>query len=410
MKTDIVIPAIGESITEGVLANWIRREGESIAEGDPLFEFETEKTTIEVPSPAAGVLSRTVENGQQVQVGQVVGAITATVEGVASEPATANEKEPGAGHPSVSSPRPRSSAARISPLAKHALSSSTVDISEIKGSGPGGRITRADVLEAEKHAVTEPDVTTVTPAVVPETGPIRGTEEKRGTRRVPMSPIRKATARRLAEASRSAAYVTTFNEIDMVKVMEIRNHLREQFEQEHGSRIGFMSFFVKACCQALTSYPSVNAFVDGDTIVYNDYHDIGIAISIDSGLVVPVIRNADTMHFAEIEAAIAGFAQKARAKRLLPSDLEGGTFTITNGGIFGSLFSTPIPAFPQTAILGMHTIQSRPVAVEGAVVIRPMMYVALTYDHRVIDGKEAVGFLARVKGFIEDPDKLLLEL
>jgi 2-oxoglutarate dehydrogenase E2 component (dihydrolipoamide succinyltransferase) len=403
MNVSIVIPAVGESITEGVLANWTTEDGRQVTEGDTLFELETEKTTIEVPAPATGKLSITVPGGTQVRIGQTVGAIDTAAAVEAHSEEDKRDVPPKVTPDPAASSRGNSGGRPISPLAKRLLSGSTVDIAAIRGTGPGGRITKADVLAAEGQSNTAPAVTPP-----PEPSPAAGTA--RATRRVSMSPMRKATARRLAEAARTAAYVTTFNEIDMLKVMEIRSHLRDEFEQEHGTRIGFMSFFVKACCQALTAYPSVNAFVEGDEVIYNDFHDIGIAISTESGLVVPVIRDADTLHFAQIEAAITAFAQKARRKRLLPSDLEGGTFTITNGGVFGSLLSTPIPAYPQTAILGMHTIQSRPVAVGDAVVIRPMMYVALTYDHRVIDGKEAVGFLSRVKGFIEDPDKLLLEL
>jgi 2-oxoglutarate dehydrogenase E2 component (dihydrolipoamide succinyltransferase) len=232
----------------------------------------------------------------------------------------------------------------------------------------------------------------------------------RRTERVPMTAIRKRTAERLAKARQTAAYLTTFNEIDMAKVSEIRAHHRAEFEAEHGIRIGYMSFFVKACCQALKEYPGVNAMIEGDEIVYNHFYDIGVAISLDRGLIVPVIRDADALNFAQIETAVADLAQRAKAKKLAPDELTGGTFTITNGGVFGSLLSTPIPAYPQSAILGMHAIKKRPVVVDDQIVIRPMMYVALSYDHRLIDGREAIGFLARIKEYIEEPDKLLLEL
>jgi 2-oxoglutarate dehydrogenase E2 component (dihydrolipoamide succinyltransferase) len=236
------------------------------------------------------------------------------------------------------------------------------------------------------------------------------TRGERHTERVPMSAIRRRTAERLVKAKQTAAYLTTFNDIDMEKVIAIRKQYKEDFQKEHGIKIGFMSFFVKACCQALKEYPGVNAMVDGDDIVYNHFYDIGVAISIERGLVVPIVRNADKMNFAEIEAAIADLAKRAQEKRLSPDELTGGTFTITNGGVFGSLMSTPIPAYPQSAILGMHAIRKRPVVVDDQIVIRPMMYVALSYDHRVIDGREAVSFLVRIKEYIEAPDKLLLEL
>ena len=230
------------------------------------------------------------------------------------------------------------------------------------------------------------------------------------TERVPMTAIRKRTAARLVQARQTAAHLTTFNEIDMQKVVEVRARYQDKFEKEHGTRLGFMSFFVKACCQALKEFPVVNSQVDGEDILYQHFYDIGVAMSIESGLIVPVLRDADRRHFAEIEAAIADLAKRAREKRLLPEELAGGTFTITNGGVFGSLLSTPIPAYPQTAILGMHAIKKRPVVLDDAIVVRPMMYVALSYDHRVIDGREAIGFLTRVKDYIEEPDKLLLEL
>jgi 2-oxoglutarate dehydrogenase E2 component (dihydrolipoamide succinyltransferase) len=264
----------------------------------------------------------------------------------------------------------------------------------------------AGQAEAAKAAPLKP--ASAAPPAVPATQ--KPAKEKRRSERVPMTAIRRKTAERLVQARSTAAHLTTFNEIDMQKVIEIRAHYKADFEKEHGTRIGFMSFFVKACCQALKEYPDVNARVEGNDIIYNYFYDIGVAISIDRGLIVPIIRDADKLHFADIETAISDLAKRAQEKKLLPDELSGGTFTITNGGVFGSLLSTPIPAYPQSAILGMHAIKKRPVVIDEQITIRSMMYVALTYDHRIIDGREAVGFLARIKEYIEDPDKLLLEL
>jgi 2-oxoglutarate dehydrogenase E2 component (dihydrolipoamide succinyltransferase) len=256
-------------------------------------------------------------------------------------------------------------------------------------------------------AAPAPVKPTPKPAVPPRPAPVPGSRE---TERVPMSRMRKKTAERLVQAKQATAYLTTFNEIDMQPVMDIRSRLKSGFEKQHGTRIGFMSFYIKACCQALKAFPAVNSQIDGSDIVYHKYYDIGVAVSLDQGLIVPVVRRADCLSFAEIESSIVGLVQRAKNKQLLPDELTGGTFTITNGGVFGSLMSTPIPAYPQTAILGMHTIKKRPVVIDDQIVARPMMYVALTYDHRVIDGKDAVSFLALVRDFVEQPDKLLLEL
>ena len=307
----------------------------------------------------------------------------------------------------------------LAPAVRRIVEEAGLDVSTIQGTGKDGRITKDDALRAAERkqapaAAPAPAPVPATPAPAsppPAAGavPVASAGGREQTR-VPMSPIRKRTAQRLVQARQSAAHLTTFNEIDLAKVMAIRTQYRDGFEREHGIRIGFMSFFVKACCKALQAYPEVNAMVDGEEIVYNHFFDIGVAISLDKGLIVPIIRDADKLSFAEIEATIATLATRAKEKKLSPDDLVGGTFTITNGGVFGSLLSTPIPAYPQTAILGMHTIKKRPVAVDDQVVIRPMMYVALTYDHRVIDGREAIGFLIRIKEFIEEPDKLLLEM
>jgi 2-oxoglutarate dehydrogenase E2 component (dihydrolipoamide succinyltransferase) len=349
MKKNIEVPSVGESITSGVIVSWLASDGQQVKEGDIIFELETDKATLEIPAPGAGTLEILIKEDTEVAIGQTVGTLSSGEE--AAKPATPTPEEP----PAVSLPP--------------------------------------------------------TPPATPAVAPAQNTDaEKRRTETVPMTTIRKRTAKRLLQATQSSAYLTTFNEIDMEKLVDIRTQYKEQFQKEHGIKIGFMSFFVKACCQALKEFPAVNTQVDEQAIVYKYFYDIGVAISIEDGLIVPVIRDADTMHFADIEAAIVDIVKRAKEKKLMPDELTGGTFTITNGGVFGSLLSTPIPAYPQAAILGMHAIKKRPVVIDDQIAIRPMMYVALTYDHRVIDGRDAIGFLSRVKDFIEDTDKLLLEL
>lgn len=365
MKKEIQIPSLGESITTGVISFWKVNNGDQVKEGDIIFELETDKAAVDIPSPASGTLEILVKEGTEVQIGQTVATVTSGQEApppVAAEPA---QPEP---------PTPPTPAA------------------------PSGE----PVQEQPKQPAPAP-----VPSVEP---PEEQPQRERRTERVPMSIIRQKTAQRLVQATQSSAYLTTFNEIDMKKIIDIRTHYKEQFQKSHNVKIGFMSFFVKACCLALKEFPAVNTQVDGNDLIYKHFYDIGVAVSIDEGLVVPVIKSADTQHFAEIEVTIADLSQRARDKKLLPGELTGGTFTITNGGVFGSLLSTPIPAYPQTAILGMHAIKKRPIVIDDQILIRPMMYVALTYDHRAIDGRDAVKFLARVKEFIEEPDKLLLEL
>ncbi len=384
MKKEVKVPSVGESITSGIVVSWFKRTGERVQQGENLFELETEKAVLEIPSPDSGTLETLVEEGTEVAIGQTV-ALLSSDEQEAQPAAPAERKEPAAVAPpaaeQVAPPKPAPAPVETPPPA----------VEQVAAPAPPP----PKKMEPERP-----------PTVAP---PAPGIAERR-TERVPMTAIRKRTAERLARARQTAAYLTTFNEIDMQKVSDIRTRYKADFEKLHGARIGFMSFFVKACCQTLKEYPAINTQVDGDDILYHHYYDIGVAISTESGLLVPVIRDADARHFAEIEAAIADLAGRARAKKLLPDELTGGTFTITNGGVFGSLLSTPIPAYPQTAILGMHAIKKRPVVVDDQIAIRPMMYVALSYDHRVIDGREAIGFLARVKEYIEEPDKLLLEL
>jgi 2-oxoglutarate dehydrogenase E2 component (dihydrolipoamide succinyltransferase) len=374
MRKDVKVPSVGESITSGTIVSWLKHSGDRVEQGENLFELETDKAVLEIPSPETGTLETLVQEGTEVAIGQTVAALTSDGEAaqaaapVAEQPPTAEkEKPPTAAEKKAEPPQP-----------------------------------------AAKEKPPSPPPPAARPPEPPKTPTT--TMEQRRTERVPMTAIRKRTAERLVQAKQTAAHLTTFNEIDMQKVVDLRVRHKDRFEKEHGIRIGFMSFFVKACCQALKEFPIVNTQVDGDDIVYQRFYDIGVAMSIETGLIVPVLRDADKRRFADIEKAIADFAQRAQDKKLLPDELAGGTFTITNGGVFGSLLSTPIPAHPQTAILGMHAIKKRAVVVDDQIAVRPMMYVALSYDHRVIDGREAIGFLARVKDYIEEPDRLLLEL
>jgi 2-oxoglutarate dehydrogenase E2 component (dihydrolipoamide succinyltransferase) len=367
MKKNVVVPELGESVAKGIIVEWLKKTGDAVAEGDPLFELETDKATVVVPSTFAGIVRVLVEKEAEVSIGQAVAEID-----VSETPA---------------SPGPAPAAAKAAPAPA------------VQKTPP----TAPAFAETPQTAAPKP--------VLPQksqTVPAPG--ERRPQTRVKMSLLRKRTAERLVLARRQAVHVTTFNEIDMGKVMEIRSHYQDAFEKEHRIKIGFMSFFVKACCKALASHRELNAVVEGDEIVYNDAYNIGVAISTERGLVVPVVHHADALTFADIETAIAELAKRARDRLLTPTDLLGGTFSITNGGVFGSLMSTPVPAYPQSAILGMHAIKKRPVVVNDEVAVRPMMYVALTYDHRIVDGRDAVGFLVKVKEFVEDPDALLLEL
>ena len=399
MKEDVLVPSVGESITSGILTAWIKKEGEQVEEGEDLFELETDKATVAVPAPADGSLHILIEEGQEVEIGQVVGDLTVAEDTAPSAEAKKEEKPAASATPTAT----RSSAAAVevaglSPAVRRIVNEYGLSVTDLKGSGPKGRITKEDALrgaEAKKRTGAAPA------AVVP-------TSERQT--RVPMSRLRQTIANRLVQARHEIALLTTFNEINMENVMALRKRYGEQFEKNHGVRLGFMSFFVKACCQALQRFPGVNGMIDGQEIVYNNFYDIGVAVATERGLLVPVLRDADMMSFAEIEKTILDLAQRAREKKIAPDELAGGTFTITNGGVFGSLLSTPLPNYPQTAILGMHAIQKRPIAVEDQVVIKPMMYVALSYDHRLIDGREAVQFLAAVKTLVEDPQSLLLDV
>jgi 2-oxoglutarate dehydrogenase E2 component (dihydrolipoamide succinyltransferase) len=409
-SVDIVVPTLGESVTTATVSRWLKAEGETVAADEPLLELETDKVSVEVNAPAAGTLARiTVKDGGEVEVGAVLGAI-ATGAGAASVATPKPAANPDAGvnpPPPASGPVPRPAApATAFPSAQKRLTEAGVSAGDIgAGSGKDGRITKGDVLDF----LAKPQPAKAALASAPAPKAARADEPR--DERVKMTRLRKTIANRLKEAQNTAAMLTTFNEVDMSAAMALRASYKEAFEKKNnGVRLGFMSFFVRACVAGLKEFPAVNAEIDGDDIVYKNYVHMGIAVGGPNGLVVPVVRDVDQMSFAEIESAISNFGKRARDGQLKLDELTGGTFSITNGGVYGSLMSTPIINPPQSAILGMHKIQERPVAIGGKVEIRPMMYIALTYDHRIIDGKEAVSFLVRVKESIEDPRRLLLGL
>jgi 2-oxoglutarate dehydrogenase E2 component (dihydrolipoamide succinyltransferase) len=410
MSTQIVVPSLGESVTEATVANWFKKVGDAVAQDEPICELETDKVTLEVNAPAAGVLeSIAAEAGATVEMGAVLGSIKAGAAGAAPSKTEAAGKEAakntGGAEPASNAPAAATPLAvdKNSPNANHGPAASKalaenpqVKAENVSGSGKDGRLTKGDVLEAAK-APAAPAAAASAPAA---TGP---REE-----RVKMTKLRQTIAKRLKDSQNTAAILTTFNEIDMSNVMALREEYKEAFEKKHGVRLGFMSFFTKAVIHALKEVPAVNAQIDGDSLIYKNYYDIGMAVGTDQGLVVPVVRNADQLSLAGIEAEIGRLAKKARDGSLSMADMTGGTFTITNGGVYGSLLSTPIINPPQSGILGMHKVEKRPVVVDNQIVIRPMMYVALSYDHRIIDGKESVTFLVKVKEAMEDPRRLLL--
>ncbi|WP_435356777.1 2-oxoglutarate dehydrogenase complex dihydrolipoyllysine-residue succinyltransferase [Emticicia sp. SJ17W-69] len=399
---DVVVPAVGESISEVTIAAWSKKEGDSVKMDEVICELESDKATFELPSPENGVLTIIAQAGQVVPIGGVVAKITVGASAAVSQPAVtpapaasvapaASDASYAAGHPS--------------PVAAKVLAEKGIDPASVQGTGIGGRITKDDAVKAEKPAATPaPQVAkpVVTPAVAP------ATQGGRASRREKMTSLRKTIAKRLVAVKQETAMLTTFNEVDMKPIMDLRAKYKDKFKEVHGVGLGFMSFFTKACAIALQDFPVVNAYIDGDEIVYNDYSDIAIAVSAPRGLVVPVIRSAEKMNFAQIEAEVVRLAGKARENKLTIEEMTGGTFTITNGGIFGSMLSTPIINAPQSAILGMHNIVERAVVVNGEIVVRPIMYVALSYDHRTIDGKDSVSFLVRVKQLLEDPTRMLL--
>jgi 2-oxoglutarate dehydrogenase E2 component (dihydrolipoamide succinyltransferase) len=429
MALSLKVPALGESVREATLGTWKRAEGDYVEADEPLVEVESEKATLEVPAPGAGVLVRILRKpGETVAVGEVIAEIDQTARGAHAAPAAAPVAAPSSGNgqgaparaatpatPLTSVPAAAAPSAdggfRAAPSARRAMAESGIAPSEVKGTGRGGRISKTDVERAvEARAQTAPVAAAAVPEIVLELP--AGARPDAGTRErvVPMSPLRRTVARRLVEAQQTAAILTTFNEIDMTSVMALRERYQERFVKQHGLKLGFMSFFVKAAIEALKAFPAVNAEIRGADVVYKDHYDIGVAVGGGKGLVVPVLRDADALSFAALEKTIGELAVRARDNKLTMKELEGGTFTISNGGVYGSLLSTPILNPPQSGILGLHAIQKRAVVVGEAVVVRPMMYVALSYDHRLIDGREAVQFLIRVKECVEDPERILLEV
>ncbi len=430
MTIEIRAPQLPESVEDATVAVWHKQPGDTVRRDENLMDLETDKVVLEVPAPADGVLqSHAVEQGAVVHAGDLLGVLdeqgTAGVsEGVsagkeapspaAATPQPSPEEQPAqATPPPASTRRDKEGGAPMGPAARHHVEAQNLDAGEIAGTGPGGRITKADVLEhasgraaASSAAVAQQRAPAAQPAAVAAAPSSGGRPEER----VPMSRLRARIAERLVEAQHTAAMLTTFNEVDLEAANTLRHRYREIFEKKHGVRLGLMSFFVRACVQALQRYPMVNASIDGKDVIYHGFYDIGIAVASPRGLVVPILRDADTMNFAEIEKQIQSLAEKARAGSLSLDELSGGTFSITNGGVFGSMMSTPILNPPQSAILGMHAVKERPVVVDGQIVIRPMMYLALSYDHRLIDGKEAVQFLVTVKELLEDPARLLLAI
>lgn len=394
MATEIRVPTLGESVTEATVGKWLKKVGETVKADEPLVELETDKVSVEVPAPGAGVIaSIAAAEGATVEVGGLLGAIDGSAKGAApakdAKPAAAPKAAPAAAK----------AEAPLSPAPRRAAAETGVDVSAIKGTGKDGRVTKGDVLDA---AAAPRAKAPEAPKAPRETGP---REE-----RVKMTRLRQTIARRLKEAQENAAMLTTFNDVDMTAVMALRNQYKDLFEKKHGVKLGFMSFFVKACVHALKEIPDVNAEIDGTDIIYKNHYDIGVAVGTERGLVVPVLRDADQLSLADIEKAIGDFGRRARDGALTIEEMQGGTFTISNGGVYGSLLSTPILNPPQSGVLGMHRIEERPVVRAGQVVVRPMMYLALSYDHRIVDGKGAVTFLVRVKENLEDPQRLMLDL
>ena len=425
MATDVKVPALGESITEGTLAQWLKKPGEAVAADEPIASLETDKVSVEVPSPVAGTMAEQLfQEGDTVEVGAIIARIgEAGAAAAASAPAETKEAVDAATNPAgpAETPLPREDALApaadhadltLSPAVRRAVLEHHVDPSSIKGTGKDGRLTKDDVIAAAKAKdggpVHEPEVKA--PAVPAQAAAPAARTGERKEERVKMTRLRQTIAQRLKDAQNTAALLTTYNDVDMTAVIDARARYKDLFEKKHGIRLGFMGFFVKAVALAARDVPSVNARIEGDEIVYSDFLDVSVAVSAPKGLVVPVIRDADKMSFAEIEKTIAAFGKKAKEGTLSMDEMKGGTFTISNGGVFGSLLSSPIINPPQSAVLGMHRIEERPVVRDGQIVARPMMYLALSYDHRLIDGREAVTFLVRVKEAIEDPTRLLIDL
>jgi 2-oxoglutarate dehydrogenase E2 component (dihydrolipoamide succinyltransferase) len=424
MSTEIRVPTLGESVTEATIGQWYKKVGDSVAADEPLVELETDKVTIEVPAPAGGVLEAiAAQPGETVDVGALLGAIAAGSGAAAAAPQAETKTEAPANNaagPEEIKPEPAAKPVTATdrapaPSAQKLINENNLDAGNIAGSGKAGQVLKEDVQAALAKPAAAPSAAPAAkpaeakaPAPAPR-APVAADDAGK-EERVKMTRLRQTIARRLKDAQNNAAMLTTFNEVDMKPVMDLRNQYKELFEKKHGVKLGFMGFFTKAVVHALKEIPAVNAEVDGDDLVYKNYAHIGVAVGTDKGLVVPVVRNADQMSIAEIEKEIGNLGRKARDGALSMADMQGGTFTISNGGVYGSLMSTPILNAPQSGILGMHKIQERPVVVGGQIVIRPMMYLALSYDHRIVDGKEAVTFLVRVKESLEAPERLVLDL
>ena len=407
--TEIRVPTLGESVTEATIGRWFKKAGDAVAVDEPLVELETDKVTIEVPAPSAGVLGEiAAKDGETVAVGALLGQIN---EGAASaaKPAAAPAKAAAAPAAPAAAPKTAASDAPLAPSVRKLSTESGIDAATVPGSGKDGRVTKGDMLAAIEKAASAPTPVNQPAASVQVRSPSPADDAAR-EERVKMTRLRQTIARRLKDVQNTAAMLTTFNEVDMTHIMAMRAQYKDVFEKKHGSKLGFMGFFTKAVVQGLKDIPAVNAEIDGTDLIYKNYYHIGVAVGTDKGLVVPVVRDCDHKSISDIEKGIADFGRRARDGQLKIDEMQGGTFTITNGGIYGSLMSTPILNAPQSAILGMHKIQDRPVAIAGKVEIRPMMYLALSYDHRVIDGKEAVTFLVRVKESLEDPARLVLDL
>jgi 2-oxoglutarate dehydrogenase E2 component (dihydrolipoamide succinyltransferase) len=408
--TDIMTPALGESVTEATVARWAKKAGEAVKRDEVIVELETDKVSLEVSAPEDGVLSEiNAEEGATVVPGQKLGVVGAGTAAAKSAPPAASKAEPPPPAPkaeaapaATADPAPvTAAAATLPPSVRRIVEESGLDPAGVSGTGKDGRLTKGDALAALAARAAPP-------AAAPVARPVREIHERE--ERVPMTRLRQTIARRLKEAQQTAAMLTTFNEVDMSAVMALRNQYKDVFEKRHGVKLGFMGFFVKACIFALKDVPAVNAEIDGTDLVYKNHYDIGVAVGTEKGLVVPVLRDADELTLAGVESGIAALGKKARDGHLALEDLQGGTFTISNGGVYGSLMSTPILNAPQSGVLGMHKIQDRPVVVGGQIVVRPMMYLALSYDHRVVDGQGAVTFLVKVKEHIEDPQRLLLDV
>ncbi|MDR6852973.1 2-oxoglutarate dehydrogenase E2 component (dihydrolipoamide succinyltransferase) [Sphingomonas sp. BE123] len=409
MATEILVPVLGESITEATLGEWLKQPGEPVAADEPVASLETDKVSVEVPAPVAGVMgAHAVAVGDTVNVGALIGTIEAGSGAAAPAPAAATPAPaPAAAAQQAPAEPAGEAAAALSPAVRRAVLEHGVDPATITGTGKDGRITKEDVIAAASSKPAAAPAAAPAPAATAAAPAASGGRKEE---RVRMTRLRQTVARRLKDAQNTAALLTTFNDVDMTAVIEARAKYKDLFEKKHGVRLGFMGFFVKAACMALKDIPAVNAQIDGDEIVYHDYADISVAVSAPQGLVVPVIRDADQMSVAQVEKTIGDFGKRAKDGTLKMEEMKGGTFTISNGGVFGSLMSTPIINPPQSAVLGLHRIEDRPVVRDGQIVIRPMMYLALSYDHRLIDGREAVTFLVALKNAIEDPTRLLIDL